>query len=71
MLPLETRGISRTSPTSKIELSVSLMSFSRYLRTSFLCGKGPRYPSVDTVKLEDSQKYEQCPHKNCEKVYFY
>ena len=47
------------------------MSFRRYLRTSFLCGKGPRYPSVDTVKLEDSQKYEQRPHKNCEKVYFY
>ena len=56
MQPLETRGISRTSPTSKLDLSVSLMSFSCYLRTSFSCGKGPRYPSVDTVKLEKTLK---------------
>ena len=29
-----------------------------------------RYPSVDTVKLGKTQKYGQCPCKNCEKIHF-
>ena len=36
----------------------------------FLRDGGPRYPSVNTVKLGKTQKYVQSPWKNHEKVRF-
>ena len=51
----DTRGISRTSATSKVELSVTVGNKFQPLtnvkkNSKFLCGGNSRYPSVDTVK---------------------
>ena len=57
----DTRGISRTSTTSKVELSVTIgnkfQSLTNLKKNSkFLCSGDSRYPSVDTVKLGKTLK---------------
>ena len=57
----DTRGISRTSTSSKVELSVTVGNKFQPLTNvkknfNILCGEHSRYPSVDTVKLGKTLK---------------
>ena len=57
----DTRGISRTSTSSKVELSVTVGNKFQPLTNvkknfNILCGEDSRYPSVDTVKLGKTLK---------------
>ena len=58
---MDTKCISRTSATTKVELSVTIVNKFQPLtyvkrNSNFLCGGDSKYPSADTVKLGKTLK---------------